>query len=537
MLASSGKSLTTRGRVFYVDATNGSDSNTGLTPAQAWQTCAKVNTTALNPGEMVRFKTGELWRETLAPLSSGGSGSPITFSSYGGGQTAPTICGADITALTWTDTGGNVWTATRATDPGVIRVNGTFGTEKASVPALTAPNDWFWDGATTVSLFSTSDPGGKTVEMAARNFAIAVTKNYVVIENFIAEMTTAFGNIALATGCNNVTVRNCEVRYSDLAGIIVYTDASAPHLIEGNTVHHCVDGILGLIHTAASSGNEVVVRANECYSNTQAGIMCRANWWIIEKNSCHDNGVTTIQAMGIWVISASLGEGTGDRNVIRYNRCFNNTGSSFDGGGIALDQFCDNNDVYGNVCYANRSYGIIILDGQFCNIYNNTCYGNETEAGMFSGEISITSSASPNNRTSDLNVKNNIGYSTQASSVAIFIDANTTGNANIVIDNNIWFGTSTNWWTAGATNGTNLATWNAFAWVGTDVNSDPTLTNVGSNVYTLASGSPAINTGLDLGSTYQLALDPPSSWPNNVYTANQNSFGAGWEKGGYVFKG
>lgn len=540
MLASSGKSLTSRGRVFYVDATNGSDSNTGLTPAQAWQTCSKVNATGFNPGETVRFKNGELWREILISPSAGASGVPITFSNYGGSSaTFPTICAADVTALTWTDTGGNIWTATRVTDPGVIRVNGTLGTEKASAGALASPNDWFWDGASTVSLFSTSNPGGKTVEMSARNFAIVANKSYLVIENLIAEMTTGFGNIVIATGATNVTVRNCEARNTDLVGILVNSDAGAPHLIQGNSVHHCLKGIHGATHTAASSGNEVVVRGNDCYSNLEGGIIVRASWWIIENNLVRDNGDASIAVVvGLWILSGSIGEGTGDHCIIRYNRVYNTTqGPGFDGGGIGIDQWCDNCDVYGNVVYNNRSYGITVNDAQFCNVYNNTCYGNSIEPLIPTGEITITSSASPNNRTTDLNVKNNIGYSTQATSVAIYIDANTTGNSNIVIDNNIWFGTSTNWWTAGATNGTNLATWNAFAWVGTDVNSDPTLTNVGSNVYTLASGSPAINTGTDLGSTYQLALDPPSSWPNNVYTANQNSFGAGWEKGGYVFKG
>jgi parallel beta-helix repeat protein len=295
-------------------------------------------------------------------------------------------------------------------------------------------------------------------------------------------------------------------------------------MIEGNTAHHCSHGIIGYIHTAASSGNEVVVRGNECYSNILAGIMCRGNWWIIENNSIHHNGVSTVQAVGIWVISGSLVEGTGDHNIIRYNRCYNNTGTSFDGGGIALDQWCDNNDIYGNVCFANRSYGIEVLDVQFCNIYNNTCYGNATLAGMFSGEISINSSApSPSNRTSDINIKNNIGYSTQASSVAVYIDANTLGGANIVFDNNIWFGTSTNWWTVGATgaedaaasSGTSLATWNANSFVGTDLNVNPLFANVGSNDYYPNGASPAFATGYTALEAAQL-LDKSSVWPSSV---------------------
>jgi hypothetical protein len=40
---------------------------------------------------------------------------------------------------------------------------------------------------------------------------------------------------------------------------------------------------------------------------------------------------------------------------------------------------------------------------------------------------------------------------------------------------------------------------------------------------------------VNLGSTYQLGLSPVSTWPSSVSTLNQNSNGAGWEIGAYVF--
>jgi len=53
--------------------------------------------------------------------------------------------------------------------------------------------------------------------------------------------------------------------------------------------------------------------------------------------------------------------------------------------------------------------------------------------------------------------------------------------------------------------------------------------------YSLLAPSPAINAGVNLGSTYQMGLLPASLWPGGVSLLNQNSAGSGWEIGGYVY--
>ena len=70
---------------YFVDATNGSDSNDGLSSSSAWKTIAKVNSSSFSPGDNILFKKGEVWRGKLVTPSSGAVGSPITFSSYGSG--------------------------------------------------------------------------------------------------------------------------------------------------------------------------------------------------------------------------------------------------------------------------------------------------------------------------------------------------------------------------------------------------------------------------------------------------------------------
>ena len=80
---------------YYVNATDGKDSNQGTSEATAWKTVAKVNASKFQPGDQILLKSGEVWREELIVLSSGTPTNPITFGAYGNGDT-PTIKGDNI---------------------------------------------------------------------------------------------------------------------------------------------------------------------------------------------------------------------------------------------------------------------------------------------------------------------------------------------------------------------------------------------------------------------------------------------------------
>ena len=88
-------SLTGWATTYYIDSTNGNDTNNGLTISTAWQTIAKINASNFNPGDQILFKKGEIWREQLQVQSSGLPGNRILFSAYGEGD-KPIIKGTDI---------------------------------------------------------------------------------------------------------------------------------------------------------------------------------------------------------------------------------------------------------------------------------------------------------------------------------------------------------------------------------------------------------------------------------------------------------
>lgn len=78
-------------RDYYISAA-GSDSQAG-TQSAPWRTIARVNATALQPGDQVLFRRGDRWAETLLPPTSGAADRPITFADFGSGA-LPVISGS-----------------------------------------------------------------------------------------------------------------------------------------------------------------------------------------------------------------------------------------------------------------------------------------------------------------------------------------------------------------------------------------------------------------------------------------------------------
>lgn len=146
---------------YYVSLT-GSDAASGLTPATAWQTIAKVNGTTLTPGQSVGFQRGGTWAEQLAPGQSGTASSPITFGVYGVGAW-PRITGGtrslSVATRTWL-----VFDHLRFSSKGVLTTNGSDLTFKYCV----------FDGAVSYSGLQSSG----TTRITATNNVFANNDQY-----------------------------------------------------------------------------------------------------------------------------------------------------------------------------------------------------------------------------------------------------------------------------------------------------------------------------------------------------------------------
>lgn len=113
------------GRVFYVDSTVGSDSNSGLNAGTAtagqgpWRTLAKLAAVTLQPGDTIRLACGSTWNETLRVSASGSASARIIVAAYPAGCINPPVIdgGSTLPASAWTIYKGNIYKAVLATAP------------------------------------------------------------------------------------------------------------------------------------------------------------------------------------------------------------------------------------------------------------------------------------------------------------------------------------------------------------------------------------------------------------------------------------
>jgi hypothetical protein len=164
---------------FYV-SNSGSDSNNGTSTSTPWQTIAHVNAQTFAAGDSILFQDGGTWREELLPPSSGTSGSPITFGSYGTGA-QPIINGANVVTGTWT-------TYTQSPGPVLQDSFGNGGT--AGTQALGATSKAYIASAFT-----------PTTSYTAVQFAVNMKKN---IGSPFTNPVNAYIYSNKTSGCNGV---------------------------------------------------------------------------------------------------------------------------------------------------------------------------------------------------------------------------------------------------------------------------------------------------------------------------------------------
>jgi parallel beta-helix repeat protein len=193
---------------YYVD-TNGNDSNSGLSPASAWKTIAKINSQTFSPGDQILFKSGRKWREQLNIPSSGSAANPIRIGSYDPGN-QPVISGADI-ITGFVLHSGNIWKRS-SSRPRQVFFNEIRGKEMTSVAAVDSAREWFYDGPGGVLyVYSAGNPAAiypaPGIEAAIRQNCIYTSQDYITIENFQLEKTSNSA-IKITADARNIIMNN-----------------------------------------------------------------------------------------------------------------------------------------------------------------------------------------------------------------------------------------------------------------------------------------------------------------------------------------
>ena len=228
------------GTCYYVSAA-GSDSNAGTSPSTAWLTVAHVNARSFNPGDGIFFRRGDTWNEQLIPPSSGSNGNPIQFGAYGSG--APPLFDGIETLYGWSSPTPNIYTKTgfKYIVAQLFR-NGSRARQVATLVALAATGDWFYDGAGTLSIYSATNPALDVWLSSKIDSAINVNYgiNYLTFTNLsvtrsrLNAINLSGSNIQLSSMIGSLSGSDCIGIGTNLVGQTITTVT-----ITGGTLTNC----------------------------------------------------------------------------------------------------------------------------------------------------------------------------------------------------------------------------------------------------------------------------------------------------------
>jgi len=306
---------------YYVDATNGNDAKSGISPSAAWQTVNKVNNSTFGPGDSVLFKRGEIFRGyTLRPPSSGSSSNVITFGAYGSGD-KPIISGAARATGAWTNEGSNKWSlwwsggnwnGVISQDPSEVYFVDNRGFKTIDTTYLNHEKDWYYDSANGKLYVYTENAGGPAsewpdIEAATVQDCLYVNgKSYITFESIIFEKSHWW--VSRLSSSDHITINNCEFhapgrggadqRY--FSGLKIFrnnSDVTVNGCTFGRSADNSWSGSTGISygHTGTSAGDLTIQN-------------CTINWTIkSEEDRINITSAWTSQGSNRYTRSAATG--------------------------------------------------------------------------------------------------------------------------------------------------------------------------------------------------------------------------------------
>lgn len=367
--------------------------------------------------------------------------------------------------------------------------------------------------------------------------------NWVTIDGLTVQNGSAYG-IRVGGTSQGVTIANCDV-LSNGSNNVSIGDYAQDWIVEFNDIESSTLIGIGVGGDPGEVTGDGIIRYNYIYGNgTYVGSNCTNNstggsHYHNIYISARSDGIHTIYGNVIAASPCGQGVKLKSNGSVYLNKIYDNedNGIMFIGlehPGETINQYAYNNIIYENE-YVDRMYFDEGFTGTAINVYayNNTIYQTDLES-RYIGGFTIGSSGAPDlfvakNNIIDLDSVSNLCYRFQVAPSSSQIDYN-------------WCNT-----TSGSPYKYGASYYNLSGWqgLGFDTNgdkADPSLVNPPSDM-SLQSDSPCIDAGENLGATYQMALHPSTTWTRqnpgiveaSVVTANQNSHGAGWEVGAFVF--
>jgi hypothetical protein len=207
------------GAVYYIDATGGNYSNSGLSPSSPLKTIDQVNRSSFLPGDSILFKSGQTHYSKIVFPSSGSAGMPITIGAYGGG-TKPILNGSVI-IRSWTGLSGGVYCASYLNNVAET-CEDTIPLTKATSSACSDGN-WYWASRIIYYKPTSGVPSDHVVglisggEVPCSCIDISNKSNITVDGLLFIDSIHGICSVDTSAASSNVIIQNCDFIYSGSA--------------------------------------------------------------------------------------------------------------------------------------------------------------------------------------------------------------------------------------------------------------------------------------------------------------------------------
>ena len=225
---------------YYVDNSNGNDSNSGISPSLAWQTISKINNQTFLPGDTILFKKGEEWTNQKLEISAyaGAQNNPIVFSAYPQAGTVKPIISTIIEhSHTWISQGGNLWKASNPPTfhPDRLWVNGTEILRANSSTELDGINFlWLYDKDENgdLYLYSNTNPASKHISYTNGTVNLIIEDaSYITFSKL--NLQGGWTSIFILGNVSHIGFNEMEIGKNAANGININSgDASTPSQIK-----------------------------------------------------------------------------------------------------------------------------------------------------------------------------------------------------------------------------------------------------------------------------------------------------------------
>ena len=368
---------------LYV-STTGSDSNDGSSLNQAWATIQKAMNEA-TPGSTVLIRGG-IYSEKVEVNVSGMPNAPIIFKNYPGEN--PILDGTSLTNL---DAMIGIFNQSHITIQG-LEIRNNVQIDATGIIVSGNCDDISIRENDIHNIHFSANPGdipnantnSQPLIVYGTNGSDPVS-NLLIEGNTIHDSRTGFseglavnGNVDGFEVLDNVVhnITNIGIDIIGHEGEAPQNDQARNGLIAGNEVYQCKSPYATAAGIYVDGGKDLIIERNKVYE-------CQ---WGIEIG-CENVGKTTSNV------------------VVRSNWIFKNVDAGI---------------VMGGFDFPSGSGKVIN-----CQFTNNSCYGNDQDAGDVNAEINIS-------YTENCEIKNNIFFINNPSGLALYID--NVGSQNLVLN-------------------------------------------------------------------------------------------------------